>query len=629
MVQPLLPHHTPAPTPQRYIDDLHSSSVAQQPLAQMNQQVVELAVRAQMRRANAARNSIESFFEFVFREETTRARLKILPFQRVIYKFIRHYRFSVLRLPTGYGKTYTMAADGLWVTGRDVTQRGTFLSSAEAQAEKPLLAMRGYIESSPELKLVFPHLAPSQEHGDPWTQTAITVARPMGIRFPTVSAVGLDSKTILGTRLSWLNIDDVLDEENTHTKEQRDKTTKFIKTSGLSRLDADGSRCNFTQTPWHPEDATYQLEAIGWPSLNMDCWGGIWFVNADDFDCDDIRPSRDAAQEEAETGKPATRCRLVAHDGPAYARFAADRRDSLDFLQKHGPVAMEARIAKGSTMESRVSIATPEWTGDEDESVPLWPQRWGVDRLVVKRATMGGEASNEWARTMEIKCIADEDRKIKDEHIELAKTSARKLGYFSRLSTWSDPSSPAITGVDLGFGKNKKSGNVAVFSFAVLTEHARKRLLLGVDVFKYQGGRHALSVIRQHHDNYGTTVALETNAAQRLLKEWGLESDAGLRLTSFETNKNKNHPSFGVESMFLEFENGAWLIPSANDGRVDKGTAHWLEDMKSYRPGEHTGDAFMASWIARERARLMGLLGKGVNFWAQLQNNGLSGITSR
>ncbi len=625
MVQPLLPHHVSAPSPQHHIDDLHGSSVAQQPLAQLSQKVVDLAVRAQLRKAAVSRSDINAFFEFVFREETTRARLRTLPHQRVIYKFIRHYRFCLLRLPTGFGKTYTMAADGLWVTGRDVTQRGMFLSAAEAQAEKPLLAMRSYIESSPEIRLVFPELRPSEDHGDPWTQNAITVARPMGIRFPTASAVGLDSKTILGTRLSWLNIDDVLDEENTHTDEQRKKTTRFIKTSGLSRLDADGSRCIFTQTPWHPEDATYQLEKLGWPSLNMDCWGGVWFVNADDFDCEEIRPSRDAAQEEGETGVTvASRCRLVAHDGPAYARYAIERADALKAFQERGTAAgaMDERSSRGRA-------ETERWTGDDEEQVPLWPERWDVPKLVEKRAVMGGEGSTEWARTMEIKAVSDEDRKIKDEWIERAKSEARKLGYTARLSTWSDSASPVITGVDLGFGKGKKSGNVAVFSFAVMTTLARKRLLLGVDVFKYQGGNHALKIIRSHHDNYGSTVALETNAAQRLLKEWGLEADAGLRLTSFETNRNKHHPSFGVESMFLEFENGAWLIPAASDGRVDKGTAHWLEDLKNYRVGEHTGDAFMASWIARERARLLGLLGKGSNFWAQLQSTGLGGISTR
>jgi hypothetical protein len=607
MVQPLLPHHVPTPTVDRYLEDLHTSSAASAPFANRSEEDVRLIVKAQLRKADEARRNVSSFFEFVFREETTRTRLKTLPFQRVIFKFIRHYRFCILRLPTGYGKTYTMAADGLYITGRDCTQRGTFLSNSESQAQKPLLAMRSYIEQSPELRVVFPKLMQSQQEGDPWTQSAITVQRPFGIRFPTASAVGLDSQSIIGTRLSWLNIDDVLDEENTHTKEQRDKVTKFIKSSGLSRLDPHNSRCAFTQTPWHPEDSTFALESIGWPSLNMDCWGGIWFENADDFDCDDIRPSRSAAEEEAETGKPVTHCRLVAHDGPAYVQHAIPR--SVD-------------NSKVLPMESQLSIEG--WKGDDEERVPLWPERWGIPILIEKRGVMGG--GSEWARTMEIKTIADDERRIKDEWIEAAKANARKAEFGSHVrppSTWDLGN--AFTGVDLGFGKNRKSGNVSVFSIAILpTMH---RLLLAVDVFKYPGGKQTLAAIRNHHDRFSSRVAIESNAAQRLLKEWALAEDVTMRVTSFETNKNKNDPSFGVESIFLEFENGVWLIPSGPKGQVDKHVLHWLEDLKSYRRGQHTGDALMANWIARERARLDGALVKGAGFWGQ--GGGLGGINTR
>lgn len=596
------------PKPERYLEDL-SSGPPPAAWSTRSSDDAERLVRATLRRAALARSDLKEFFSFVYREETTRERIACLPHQRVVFDFIRHYPRCVVRLPTGFSKTYLMAAKGLFDLGRDAshTERGAFLSNAEDQAVGPLLQVRGYIESSDELRLVFPTLRPSQRDGEPWTQTDITVDRPFGIRTPSVMAVGLDSKRVPGKRLSWLNIDDVLDIDNTATPEARRKTLKYIKTVGFQRLDPTGSRCAVTNTPFHPEDLTYALEAIGWPSLNMDCWGGVWFANADDFDSDDLRPCRDAAQEEAETGSPVSRCRLAAHDSPAYS-FAA-----------------VARSADGYSVdpEEPPPVAGAPGFVDEHERVPLWPERWSVPVLLANRREAGGGA--EWARTKEIRVRDDSESRLKEEWVEAAKQKAAALGYLGPLPEWREGN--AFTGVDLGFGKGKKSGNVAVFSLAILP--TMQRLLLDCECFKYQSGKHTLGRIKAHHDRFGSMVAIESNAAQRLLKEWALDLDVSLRVSSFETNKNKNDPSFGVQSIFLEFENGAWLVPSSARGQVAESFTRWLEDLRGYRPGQHTGDLLMASWIGRERARLLGALKKGEGFWGRVRSQGLGGITSR
>ena len=54
-----------------------------------------------------------------------------------------------------------------------------------AQAMKPLGMVKDYIESSPHLRLVFPHLRRSPRRADPWMMTEFTVDRPMGIRDPS------------------------------------------------------------------------------------------------------------------------------------------------------------------------------------------------------------------------------------------------------------------------------------------------------------------------------------------------------------------------------------------------------------------------------------------------------------
>lgn len=618
MVQPVLPYLTPTPSPQRYLDDLHTAPPALpfSPVAAMPANDVELLMRAVLRRAGEARRDISKFFEFVFREETTRAAITTASHQRLVFEFVRFYPYCVIRLPVNFSKTYCMAADGLFGLGRNNTQRGAFISSSEAQAAKPLLATRSYIESSAELRLVFPDLKPTERDGEPWTQSDITVDRPFGIRDPSCIAVGLDSQRLPGSRLSFVNIDDILDETNTATPDARKKTNKWVKSTALSRLDTKGARCPVTNTPWHPEDLTYTLEAIGWPSLSMDCWGGVFFKNAVDFDSDEVRPSRDAAQEEAETGLPSDECRLTAHDSPSYRAYAIPR-----------------------TPDNRALANEPVDLEGEDELVPLWPEHRPTDALIEICERMGGGA--EFARTHENKTRSDEDARVKEEWIEACKLKARTAGYhtpvigpartvsatvslsWSLMPRWDGGN--AFTGVDLAFSRKKKSDNVAIFTFAVLPDMSR--LMLGIDVGKWKG-KQVQTKMRSHHDRFGSIVTVEGNAAQKLLREWTLDTDAGFLVRSFETGKNKHNADFGVESIFLELENTAWHIPCDSRGRCDPAVQYWIDDCLAYRRGGHTGDLLMGSWFAREQARMTGALRKGAGFWGN--NTGdLGGITSR
>ncbi len=619
MVQPVLPYLTDPPPPQRYLDDLHAAPANGpfSPVEGRSKAEVELVVRSLLRKAGAARQTRSDFFEFVFREETTRARLKTAPHQRLVFEFIGFYPYCVVRMPVDFSKTYCMAADGLFGLGHNRTQRGAFISAAEAQAAKPLLATMSYIESSPELRLVFPKLRPTERDAEPWTQTAITVDRPFGIRDPSCVAVGLDSLRLPGSRLSFVNIDDVLDENNTSTPEQRKKTTKWVKSTAISRLDTRGARCCVTNTPWHPEDLTYALEDIGWPSLSMDCWGGVFFKNADDFDSAEIRPSRDAAQEELETGQPAAECRLTAHDAPSFKAYAIPRSvDNRKLVQ----------------LEPRGSSADDF----DPELVPLWPERKPSEALIEICERMGGGA--EFARTHENLTRSDDEARVKTDWIEACKAAARKADYKSLVGpavtvtatqslTWSLmprwTNGNTFTGADLAFSKKKKSDNVAIFTFAVLPD--MKRLLLGVDVGKFKG-KQVLTRLRQHHDRFGSIVTIESNAAQRLLREWAVDDDPGFLVRSFETGKNKHNPEFGVESIFVELENTAWLIPCDARGKCDPAVQYWIDDLLAYRKGGHTGDLLMASWFAREQARMTGALKKGKDFWGI---SDLGGITSR
>jgi hypothetical protein len=193
-------------------------------------------------------------------------------------------------LPVGHAKTFSMAAVALYELGTDPTCRGAVISATQGQAAKILGMVRDYIETSLELRTVFPQLQPSPRRSDPWTSTAIVVDRPAGIRDPSLQAVGLEG-AINGSRLKFIVVDDVLTHENTLTRDARDKTYAFLDSSVQSRLDVSDSRIVVTNTAWHDDDVAHRFLKRGWPGLRMEIDGMIEIYNDDDWDCVELRPA--------------------------------------------------------------------------------------------------------------------------------------------------------------------------------------------------------------------------------------------------------------------------------------------------------------------------------------------------
>lgn len=533
-----------------------------------------------LREAGKSRRNVRDFFSFVMREETTRDRINCLPFQIVAYKFVEHYKRCVIRMPVGTSKTFTMSALSMYLTGVSNTTRGVIISASQDQAKKPVGMCRDYIDSSAELRLAFPELRQSPRESDPWTQTKLVVNRPPGIRDPSLSAVGYHGK-LPGSRLSWILVDDILTEENTSTAEQRDAVAKWFSSTVLTRRDVKGARIVVTNTPWHPDDLTYRLEKAGWPTLTIDIEGNIYFSNADDFDCDDIRVSDQMLDEDGEllpTLKPEEIAhRLTAHDHPKYC-------PELQHLPE----------------EERVH-AMSEWR-DVDDRVPLWPERYGreeIDALKKEYAL----AMHEYYQAYMCRCRDDEAARVKVEWIDRCKAKAREQSIFTFTSKWDKGG--AFTGVDLGVGRNKKNDRTSIFTFAVLDDGMKR--LLRLDSGRW-AGKTIIDLIIEHHEAYNSITRVETNAAQDYLRQWALEQNKTLPVRGMPTGKNKHHKQHGVESIFVEIENGTWLIPNMPDGTVVEAVQRWIDAMLYYDAKKHTGDELMSAWLAREQARDSGFL---------------------
>lgn len=567
-----------------------------------DEQKRKLAARGIARAAGRARTNPRDFFSFVIREETTRERVQCLPHQRLGFRFVEHFNRCVIRWPVGFSKTYTMAALSMFLLGRNNTTRGAVISASQTQAQKPVAMVRDYIETSQELRLVFPHLRPSTREGDHWTQSKLTVARPAGIRDPSLTAVGLHGK-LPGARLNWILVDDILTEENTSTEQQRNAVTQWLLSSVMSRRDVQGAKIVVTNTPWHPEDLTYKLEAIGWPTMTMDIDGNVFFSNTGphdlaeyngqavempyegEFDSDEIRPSHQAFPSD-DDGNPLpvanTRkfaYRLTAHDDPQY-----------DPEQQH--LAPEQRT---------------EPFFDKADQVPLWPQRYGTAEIA-KLKEEYQMAMHQYNQLYRCICRDDDSARVKVEWIDRCKEKARERGIHTFTSKWDPADGPTFTGIDLGIAKKRSSNRTSIFTFAVLPDKHRR--ILRIDSGKWYGNE-VINRLQEHYDNYSSIIRLESNAAQDLLRQWALERNVSLPIRPMPTGKNKKSKLHGVESIFLEIENGAWLIPNDHMGRVHEAMQRAIDACLYYDPDNHTEDELMAWWMAREQARESGALRGG------------------
>jgi len=100
---------------------------------------------------------------------------------------------------------------------------------------------------------------------------------------------------------------------------------------------------------------------------------------------------------------------------------------------------------------------------------------------------------------------------------------------------------------------------------------------------------------------------LVVHNAQEFLIQFALENNAALLVRAHTTGRNKVHPEHGVAALFVEIENGAWLIPNDSNGNCDPAVQEWIDSCRNYKPPPvHTPDVLMACWFAREELRECG-----------------------
>lgn len=497
--------------------------------------------------ATEARSDPKHFFEFVFREEHTRKPITIAAHQAVIFDFVLAHPMCVLKLPPDHTKTFSVAALALHFLGKDPLLRGAVVSATAHQAEKPVGMVKSYIESSDELKLVFPGLMRSRNPSEAWTSTHITVERPWGIRDASLSAYGIDTASLAGSRLNFIFLDDLLNAENTGTAEASQALYEKVLHTVRDRLDARGTpRFIAANTVWSRHDVLNKLEQVGWPTLTMRVDGTLRITNTS-WDSDLVRSAGGDPQE----------CRLVAHD----------------------------RIPGGSRV--------------------LWPERFTPEHFEQLRREMPPAL---YSLIYMCSTRDDETALCKEAYVEACLRAGRELGHYDECDTkppaWADY--PTFTGVDVAVSQKEGSDRFAIFTFCVRPED-KLRIILKVQSGRW-GLTEQIARIVGTHRAFGGLFTVENNAAQDYLRQQILREDLSFPVRPHTTTSAKHSMILGVPLIFTEMANGAWAIPNRGGFVQGEALRRWVDGCLEHKIGAHTADELMACYFARDAARVFGVL---------------------
>lgn len=200
-----------------------------------------------------ARTDFATFCEYVARDEETGARIELEDMHERMCDAVETHPWLVVKAHPESGKTNLLVVMRvLFRLGQNPNLRIGLVSSVRDVAKKNLAAIAKYIETSKELRAVFPDLKPSES--GTWTTETLTVARTNIMRDASVQTIGVHG-TIQGARLDEVYGDDILDFENTRTKAMREDTSRWFRTAILARA----NRCVFLTNAWHPEDLSVEL----------------------------------------------------------------------------------------------------------------------------------------------------------------------------------------------------------------------------------------------------------------------------------------------------------------------------------------------------------------------------------
>jgi len=152
------------------------------------------------------------------------------------------------------------------IIGKNPNIRIKLISKTYQQACSILRPVRWRLEHDPRQHSLFGNLADREL----WTDNQFIVKRDLNLKDPTLQALGVLGP-IVGGRADIIILDDVCDEQNTATENQREKLLTWYQKELLPVLEPDG-RVIVNATRWHHNDLYKNLMDSGFKVNLVDCY---------------------------------------------------------------------------------------------------------------------------------------------------------------------------------------------------------------------------------------------------------------------------------------------------------------------------------------------------------------------
>jgi hypothetical protein len=469
------------------------------------------------------------------------------------------YKKIVMAAPRGTGKSQHVSfAYPLWEIARNHNLRILVVSNSATASSGFVSQMLDNLERNDKYKAfakaidptgvgVVPKVREIARREEKWNSSAFTIARSdMNIKEPTILSVGLFG-SILSKRADIILFDDIVDQQNSETEEQRRKVKDWFYTTILPCL-IPGGRVIYVGNTWHMDDLVSNL------------------LKDPQFDYRRILRSI--------ISEPINRT--------LWQEWA------------------DIRLNEGISPEARTDEANKfydEHRKDMDDGVKvLWPSRFPYSDLYLMRM------ANPYSFSRMFQCDPSErpDQKIKNEWIEMAikKGEALMLQDERREGM---RMSDTTAGLDLAISL-KKGSDDTVFMTLDRVEYGDGPIKTGDYVIRNitrgkMTPKQVHDMVKEKYSKINHSgIRVESVAYQQSMV---LElEDFGFPVRGYHTGGEKFDPQIGVNMIALKLEQGKFVIPyNRNDAHTMDECSRLINEMRSW-PDGHTGDSVMALWFA-------------------------------
>jgi len=480
------------------------------------------------------------------------------------------YRKIVAAYPRGHGKsTHLSIGYPLWRIAQDHNLRIFIVSNTSSSSQKFLRGIINQIEGNekyiafakycdPNGIGVVPKMVKSKRIPEQWSGSGITINRDdISIKDSTISAVGLFGP-LIGKRGDIIIGDDIVDQKNSGTEEQRQKIKDWFHTTLIPILVTDQKDKNwkiiYLGNTWNMNDLVHdllhdpqfeyreRLKAIISEPTNMDLWNDWAKIKLDES----IEPH----------------ARLIKAD---------------NYYEQNKVV-----------MEEGVKV--------------LWPEKMPYKELYLSRISN----SYAFARMYQCDPSSRPDQKFVEAWLNKSKEKGKNLrlqdepreGFTMDLTT---------SGLDLAISMKDSADDTVLITI--------DRVKYGNDLIKpgdfvlrnIKRGKmtpdNVRRMVKTHNDTvHPLGIRVESVAYQESMVR-DLQDMGQANVRGHKTGGEKNDMDIGVNSLAILLEIGKFIIPyDISDPRTVYLCGLLVDEMRSYPEG-HTGDSLMALWFAYLEAR--------------------------